>query len=63
MAEDAKKPKLALVASVGKKAAEDDDEDDDSAALDELADVLGVAEGKREAFKAAFEAAVMCCKE
>lgn len=64
MAGPAKKPGLALAVMVGAKkgAAEPDDDDSYGAAVDELADVMGVAEDKRDAFREAFEAAVMSCK-
>lgn len=62
-----KKPSLALV--VGKGKADDDEAppsskemDDYGASLDELADVLGVADDKREDFADAFKAACMSCK-
>jgi hypothetical protein len=58
-----KKPSLALVVSTGKgKPASKSDGDSYGAAVDELADVLGVADDKMEDFKAAFEAAVRTCK-
>lgn len=59
-------PKLALVVGVGKAKGDSEDAADmaeDEAAYDELASVLGVPEAKREQFREAFEAAVMCCKE
>lgn len=64
----AKKPALALVVSAGK--GKDDDEappsskdmGDYEASLDELADVLGVADDKRKDFAEAFKAACSSCK-
>jgi hypothetical protein len=61
----AKKPGLALViAAGGKPKGEAAPESDDSygAAVDELADVLGVPDDKLDAFREAFEAACMACK-
>jgi hypothetical protein len=60
-----KKPGLALVVSVGKGKPEpkkSEASDEYSAAVDELAEVIGVADDKMADFKAAFEAAVMACK-
>lgn len=60
-----KKPGLALAVMVGAKkgpATKAEDDDDYSASTDELADVLGIPEAKRAAFREAFEAAVMSCK-
>ena len=60
-----KKPGLALVVSMGKAKGEGESEgsgEEYGAAVDELADVLGVAEDQREAFASAFEAAIMSCK-
>ena len=57
----AKKPALALVVSAGKDDSSKD-LDDYGASLDELADVLGVADDKREDFAEAFKAACMSCK-
>ncbi len=63
MADAKKKASLALVVGVGKPKAEKEEPDESySASVDELADVLGVAENKRDAFREAFEAAVMSCK-
>lgn len=65
MAADAKKkPGLALAVMVGAKKGADAPKEDDSygASVDELADVLGVSDDKRDAFREAFEAAVMSCK-
>lgn len=56
-----KKPSLALVVGKG-KADEEPEEDGDGAMLDELADVLGVADDKRSDFAEAFRAAVSSCK-
>jgi len=62
-----KKPALSLVIGMGKGKGEDADEGDDeggeySAIVDELADVLGVADDKKQDFADAFKAAVMHCK-
>lgn len=64
-----KKPALSLVIGMGKSKGhdEDDEESDDeggeySAIVDELADVLGVADDKKQDFADAFKAAVMHCK-
>lgn len=63
MADAAKKPSLAMVIGLGKGKAEPDDDDEDyDAAVGELADVLGVPEDKVDAFKSAFQAAVMSCR-
>jgi hypothetical protein len=59
-----KKPSLgAVVVEIGsaKKPAKDDD-DAYAAAVDELAEVMGVSEEKLDAFREAFQAAVMSCK-
>ena len=62
-AEEKKKPGLALAVMVGaKKGAAKPEGDSYGAAVDELADVLGVSDDKRDAFREAFEAAVMSCK-
>lgn len=58
----AAKPSLADVALDEEPDTDDIDGDAYSAATDELADVLGVSADKRDAFRAAFEAAVMSCK-
>lgn len=61
-----KKPGLSLVIAMGgKKPASEAEPDGDEAygaAVDELADVLGVSDDKRDAFREAFEAAVMSAK-
>lgn len=59
-----KKPSLAEVTAKLPVADEDEDGDMDgyAASVDELADVLGVADDKRDTFRSAFEAAVMSCK-
>lgn len=61
-----KKPGLALVISAGKGKSDAESKDDMSedydVALGELADVLGVPEGKRADFADAFMAAVASCK-
>lgn len=59
----AKKPSLGEVAV---DVSDVDDTDDEAgeydAAVDEVADLLGVSEDKLEAFRDAFKAAVMSCK-
>lgn len=69
MGREVKKPSLALVISAGKKGDADEEAppsskelDDYGASLDELADVLGVADDKRQDFAEAFKAACMSCK-
>ncbi|AKU97004.1 hypothetical protein AKJ09_03668 [Labilithrix luteola] len=71
MASESKKPGLALVIGVGKdkgRSKEDDDSEPDmddedyQASIEELADVLDISDDKREAFRDAFQAAVMSCK-
>lgn len=61
-----KKPALALVVSAGKSKGDEapasKDMDEYGASLDELAEVLGVADDKRGDFSEAFKAAVMSCK-
>jgi len=62
-----KKPSLAVLIGMGKGPADDkesqsEDMDEYSASTDELADVLGIPEEKRDAFRDAFQAAVMSCK-
>ncbi len=59
-----KKPALAAVPAIGKPKAKPAAVDDGaySASVDELADVLGVSDDKRDSFREAFEAAVMSCK-
>jgi hypothetical protein len=62
---ESKKPSLGDVIGLG-----DVDEDEDmgeedgsySAAVSELAEVLGVGDDQMDAFKTAFQAAVMSCK-
>lgn len=61
MADAKKKPGLALVVGLGKPKPEEESSEEYSAAVEELADVLGVAEEQRGAFRDAFEAAVMSC--
>lgn len=62
MADVKKKPSLALVVSAGKgkPVAEEEPDESYSAAVDELAEILGVSDV--EGFRSAFEAAVMSCK-
>lgn len=56
-----KKPSLGEVAAKPREGSSGESDDDAySAAVDELAEVLGVSDV--EAFRAAFEAAVMSCK-
>lgn len=60
-----KAPSLAVVISEAKASKKDDVEADDgaySAAVDELAEHLGVSEEKYADFAEAFRAAVMSCK-
>lgn len=61
MADPKKKPSLGEVtAKAGKGSSSEPVDDSYSAAVDELAEVLGVSDV--DAFRAAFEAAVMSCK-
>lgn len=64
MADEKKKPGLALAVMVGAKkgapAAASDEDDSYGTAVDELFDALKA--GDKEAFRDAFEAAVMSCK-
>lgn len=55
-----KKPSLGEVAAKPSEGSSGDVDDSYSAAVDELAEILGVADV--EAFRSAFEAAVMSCK-
>lgn len=57
-----KPPSLADVALDAEPDTEDVDGDAYTAAVDELADVMGIGEDKRDAFRSAFEAAVMSVK-
>lgn len=59
---DSKKPSLAMVLGGGDPVEPDDDDEGYSAAVDEVADLLGVSAEKKDAFKSAFQAAVMSCK-
>lgn len=59
-----KKPSLGEVTASPMEGLSGDSDEDDSygAAVDELAEVIGVPEDKLPAFAAAFKAAAMSCK-
>lgn len=63
MKTESKKPSLAaVVVKSGGPSPKEDDDDSYDASVGELADVLGVGPDQYDAFKAAFQAAVMSCK-
>lgn len=62
MASTPPKASLADVAMMTEPDEDDLDGDAYTASVDELADVLGIGADKRDAFRAAFEAAVMAVK-
>lgn len=59
-----KKPSLAVIIASGKKRPDDEDEGDGdfAAASDELANIVGVGEEERDAFRDALEACIRACK-